>query len=183
MSGESGKTHRPAAFLDRDGTIVRDVGYARSPDDLELLPGAAAGIEQLRERGFLIIVITNQSGIGRGMLTENDYQLQVARLDQLLGSSARPDAHYHCPHHPTEALGVYKISCSCRKPAPGLFLKAAAEWNIDMNASIAVGDSPRDIEAARAAGIFACARIGDAGLDNFTKAVDEALRRLSRLDR
>src|SRR5262245_14179988 len=102
---------KPAAFLDRDGTLVRDVGYARRPGDLALLDGVRDALAVLRRDGFLLIVVTNQSGIGRGFLREADYPLQIARLGELLGSSARPDAHYYCPHHPTEALGAYRIDC------------------------------------------------------------------------
>lgn len=168
----------PAAFLDRDGTIVRDVGYAKSADQIQLLPGVAETIQMLRERGFLIIIITNQSGIGRGLLTEKDYQSQVARLDELLGPAAKPHAHYYCPHHPTEAVGSYKSDCDCRKPKPGLFIKAAREWNINIAGSIAIGDNARDVDAARAAGVRACARIGDPGFANFTEAVRGALAQL-----
>ena len=127
MSG----ARRRAAFLDRDGTLVRDVGYARRPDDLALLGGVRDSLAKLRSGGFLLIVITNQSGIGRGFLREDEYPLQIERLAELLGSEARPDAHYYCPHHPTEALGAYRIECDCRKPKPGLFLRAIAEHGID----------------------------------------------------
>lgn len=174
---------RPAAFLDRDGTIVRDVGYARHADELQLLPGVRDAMQQLRAAGYLLIVITNQSGIGRGLLTEADYQSQVARLDEMLGESARPDAHYHCPHHPTDAVEPYKKDCDCRKPKPGLFLRAAADWNINIHRSIAIGDNARDLEAARAAGVRACARVGDAGSEDFTKAVNAARAALSTADR
>jgi D-glycero-D-manno-heptose 1,7-bisphosphate phosphatase len=169
---------RGAAFLDRDGTLVRDVGYARQPEELELLPGVRESLAELRRSGFLLVVVTNQSGIGRGYLREEDYALQIARLSELLGSQARPDAHYYCPHHPTEALGAYRIDCDCRKPKPGLFLRAIAEHGIDPNDSIAIGDQERDATAARAAGVGAVATIGESG-GTFSGAVQAALRRRS----
>lgn len=174
-----GAPARKAAFLDRDGTLVRDVGYARSPDQLELLAGVREGLERLRRAGFLLVVVTNQSGIGRGSLTEEDYALQRARLDELLGEAARPDAHYYCPHHPTEAHGPYRVDCDCRKPKPGLFRRAIAELRIDPGASLAIGDSARDAEAARAAGVRAVVSLGSDGEPGFGAAVDAALRALA----
>jgi D-glycero-D-manno-heptose 1,7-bisphosphate phosphatase len=174
MSG----ARRRAAFLDRDGTLVRDVGYARRPDDLALLGGVRDSLAKLRSGGFLLIVITNQSGIGRGFLREDEYPLQIERLAELLGSEARPDAHYYCPHHPTEALGAYRIECDCRKPKPGLFLRAIAEHGIDPALSLAIGDHPRDAEAARGAGVAAVATLGT-DFPTFAAAVAGAKRQLS----
>lgn len=171
---------RAAAFLDRDGTLVRDVGYARSADQLELLPGVRDGLARLRAAGFALVVVTNQSGIGRGLLDEAAFAEQRARLDALLGPGSRPDAHYHCPHHPTEAAGAYRIECECRKPKPGMLLRAAAELGLDPARSIAIGDADRDLEAARAAGVAVAVRVGARGAETFALAVASALEALKK---
>lgn len=133
---------RPAAFLDRDGTIIRDTAYIRDPDDVELLPGAAAAIRRLNEHALPVIVVTNQSGIARGLLTEQDYERVRMRLDALLAAAgARIDATYHCPHHPE-----FSAPCECRKPGLKLYTQAAAEHHIDLARSYYVGDRMRDVE-------------------------------------
>jgi histidinol-phosphate phosphatase family protein len=134
---------RPAAFLDRDGTIIHDTAFVRDPDDVELLPGAAAAIKTLNERSIPVIVVTNQSGIARGLLTEQDYERVRMRVDKLLtAEGARVDATYHCPHYP-EISGA----CACRKPGPKLYRQAATEHGIDLTRSYYVGDRMSDVEA------------------------------------
>src|ERR1043165_10137569 len=114
---------RRAAFLDRDGTIIRDTEYLRDPEQVELLPGAAAAIKRLNDAGIPVIVVTNQSGIARGLLTEQDYERVRMRVDQELAKhGARIDATYHCPHYP-EITGP----CDCRKPGLKFYLQAAEE--------------------------------------------------------
>jgi histidinol-phosphate phosphatase family protein len=131
-----------AVFLDRDGTIIRDTAYLRDPDDVELLPGAAAAIRHLNEWPVPVIVVTNQSGIARGLLTEQDYERVRMRLDKLLAiDGAHIDATYHCPHHPD-----FNGPCDCRKPGVKLYVQAAAEHGIDLGRSWFVGDRSRDIE-------------------------------------
>jgi len=138
-------TGKPAVFLDRDGTIIRDTSYVREPDDVELLPGAAAAIRRLNERGLPVIVVTNQSGIARGLLTEQDYERVRRRLDMLLeAEGAHIDASYHCPHHPD-----FSGPCECRKPRLKLFKQAAAEHGLDLGRSFYVGDRRRDVEPVR----------------------------------
>ena len=138
-------TGKPAVFLDRDGTIIRDTAYVREPDDVELLPGSAASIRRLNERGLPVIVVTNQSGIARGLLTEQDYERVRRRLDKLLeAEGARIDASYHCPHHPD-----FSGPCECRKPGLKLFKQAAAERGLDLGRSFYVGDRRRDVEPVR----------------------------------
>lgn len=138
-------TGKPAVFLDRDGTIIRDTAYVREPDDVELLPGSAASIRRLNERGLPVIVVTNQSGIARGLLTEQDYERVRRRLDKLLeAEGARIDASYHCPHHPD-----FSGPCECRKPGLKLFKQAAAEHGLDLGRSFYVGDRRRDVEPVR----------------------------------
>jgi D-glycero-D-manno-heptose 1,7-bisphosphate phosphatase len=135
---------RPAVFLDRDGTIIEDVGYLRRPDDVRLLPGAARAISRLNHAGLAAVVVTNQSGIARGLLSTGDYQAGEDRLDQLLAQDdARLDGHYFCPHLP-DLTGP----CDCRKPGPLLYRRAAEELDLDLGRSWWVGDRLRDVLAA-----------------------------------
>ena len=135
-----------AAFLDRDGTISRDVPYCSSPEDFELLAGVGEGIRILNEAGLKVIVVTNQSGIARGYFTEEMLE-KIHR--KMKNDSAKYGAHidaiYYCPHHPEEG-------CDCRKPKPTLILRAAKEHNIDLAESFCIGDKLQDIEAGYAAG-------------------------------
>ena len=141
-------TGRPAAFLDRDGTIIRDANYVKDPNDVELLPDAADAIRRLNERGIPVIVITNQSGIARGYLDAAEYESVRARLDDLLrAEGARIDATYMCPHHP-DITGP----CECRKPGLELYRKAIAEHDVDGARSLFTGDRWRDVQPAAAFG-------------------------------
>ena len=144
---------RPAVFLDRDGTVVREVEYLRSPRQLRLLPRAAAAIRRLNRAEFVVVVTTNQSGIGRGLLTEEDLEEVHAVLrSRLARRGARVDGIYVCPHHPQAVRPEYRRRCRCRKPAAGMLLRAARELDLDLGRSFAVGDSARDIEAGRRGG-------------------------------
>jgi D-glycero-D-manno-heptose 1,7-bisphosphate phosphatase len=144
---------RPAVFLDRDGTIVREVDYLRSPEQLRLLPRAAAAIKRLNEAGFAVVVTTNQAGIARGILTEADLALVNDLLRRRLArQGARLDAIYFCPHHPEVGPPEYRKQCECRKPGPGMLLCAAKDLGVDLTRSFAVGDTTRDLLAGRAAG-------------------------------
>jgi D-glycero-D-manno-heptose 1,7-bisphosphate phosphatase len=135
---------RPAVFLDRDGTLIEDRHYIRDPAEVCLLPGVVEAVRQLNEAGLPVVVVTNQSGIPRGVLTEDDYLSTVARLDELLAAGgARLDRHYHCPHLP-EITGP----CACRKPGPLLYQRAAADLGLDLARSWWIGDRVRDIAAA-----------------------------------
>jgi D-glycero-D-manno-heptose 1,7-bisphosphate phosphatase len=139
---------RAAVFLDRDGTIIEDVGYLADPDRVRLLPGAAEAISRLNNAGLLAVVVTNQSGIARGLFDEQAYEATRRRLDRLLADrGARLDAQYHCPHHP-EVTGP----CECRKPGLQLYRRAADELGIDLTASWWVGDRLRDVHPATALG-------------------------------
>lgn len=144
---------RPAVFLDRDGTMIREVGYLRSPVQLRLLPRAASAIKRLNDAGFAAIVTTNQSGIARGLLTEADLALTNEALQRRLARyRAHIDAFYFCPHHPEVGAPRYRRRCRCRKPSPGMLLRAARELDLDLSRSFAVGDSARDLLAGRHAG-------------------------------
>ena len=135
---------RSAVFLDRDGTIIEDTGYIADPDAVRLLPGAAAAIARLNRAGLPAIVVTNQSGIARGLLDEATYRAVARRLEaQLADAGARLDADYHCPHHP-DLTGA----CECRKPGPLLYRRAAADHGLDLARSWWVGDRERDVAAA-----------------------------------
>lgn len=125
----------------------------KSVADLRILPGTARAIRLLREWGYLIIVISNQSGIARGLLTEKDLELVQEELSrQLASSSAFIDSYYHCPHFAGGKIKKYSIECNCRKPKPGLFLRAARDFDIDLSRSWSIGDRIRDVEAGIIAG-------------------------------
>lgn len=139
---------RPAAFLDRDGTIIVDVDYPSRPEDVRLLPGAAAAVRRLNDAGVPTVVVTNQSGIARGLLDEAAYQRVRARLDELLAAEgAHLDASYHCPHHPD-----FDIACACRKPGTELYERAARALGLDHSRSLFVGDRLRDVLPTRSLG-------------------------------
>jgi D-glycero-D-manno-heptose 1,7-bisphosphate phosphatase len=139
---------RPAVFLDRDGTIIRDFHFVGKPEQVELMPGAAAAIRRLNEAKLPVILVTNQSGIARGYFTEFDYARVQERLAALLAESgARWDATYMCPHHP-DVGGA----CECRKPGTLLFSRAAEEHGLDLARSWFVGDKLRDVIPAAAFG-------------------------------
>ena len=139
---------RAAVFLDRDGTIIRDVNYIADPGLAELMPDAAAAIRRLNDAAWPVIVITNQSGIARGLFTEREYDAVRARVATLLAAGgARVDATYMCPHHP-EFTGP----CKCRKPGTLLFEQAATAHGLDLAGSWYVGDKLRDLLPARALG-------------------------------
>ena len=135
-------TGHPAAFLDRDGTLIEDAHYLADPDQMRLLPDVAPAVAALNARAIPCIVITNQSGIAQGLLTEEQYEATRVRLSELLlADRARIDASYHCPHHPSESG-----PCDCRKPATGLYRRAATEHQLDLTRSLYVGDRRRDVE-------------------------------------
>ena len=141
-------TAKPAVFLDRDGTLIEDRHFLRNAHEVVLLPGAAQAVRRLNLAGFPVVVVTNQSGIARGLLTEDDYQAATRRLEALLSSAgARLAGHYHCPHLP-DISGP----CECRKPGPLLYRRAAADLDLDLAQSWWVGDRVRDIAASTALG-------------------------------
>ena len=149
---------RPAVFLDRDGVINREVSYISDPAQMELIPGAAEAIRRLNEAGFLVIVVTNQAVVARGECTLAMLRLIHNKMETLLGRKhAWIDALYFCPHHPDKGFAgevpELKVDCGCRKPKTGLFDQAVLDWNISLSGSYGVGDSRRDVIAARRMGI------------------------------
>jgi D-glycero-D-manno-heptose 1,7-bisphosphate phosphatase len=139
---------RPAVFLDRDGTMVDDPGYLHEPERVRLLPGVAEAVRTLNDRGLLVVVVSNQAGIARGLYDERAYQAVQRRLTELLATAgARLDATYFCPHHPD-----FTGPCDCRKPGLKLFRDAQAALGIDLAPSFWVGDRLSDVEPAQALG-------------------------------
>ena len=142
-----------AAFLDRDGTIIEDMHYLGDPGAVKLLSGAAAAIESLVEAGYKIVVVTNQSGVARGLFTEETLGLIHAEMRRLVSAGGgRIDAVYYCPYLEGGAVARYAVASELRKPSPGMLLKAAGEMNIDLAASWMIGDSDGDVMAGRSAG-------------------------------
>lgn len=148
---------RPAVFLDRDGVISKEVDLLCKPEQLELIGGAGEAIRYINEKGYLAIVVTNQPVIARNLCSLEELDFIHAKLETLLGHErAYVNAIYYCPHHPDsgypEERKEYKIKCDCRKPAPGMLLKAANDWNIDLSQSYMIGDRPSDVKAGENAG-------------------------------
>lgn len=142
-----------AVFLDRDGTIIEDLEYLSDAEKIRFLPGAAEALRALHKAGFLLVVITNQSGIARGLLDEKTCRAIIDRFTELLAAEDVPIAAVHyCPHLPGAAVAQYDRQCDCRKPRPGLFRKAGEELAIDFERSWAIGDSLRDLQPARELG-------------------------------
>lgn len=145
------------AFLDRDGTLIADVGYLRHPEQIELLPGVVEGLRALRECGLCLVVLTNQSAVARGYLEEPQLERIHEELRaRLAREGAGVDAIYYCPHHPSEGRAPYRVACDCRKPAAGLAARAAVELSLSLERAYVIGDKPLDMELA--------ARIGARGV-------------------
>ncbi|MFQ5456462.1 MAG: lipopolysaccharide heptosyltransferase II [Nitrospirota bacterium] len=150
---EDGKKKAIALFVDRDGTINRDVGYLDSIDKLEIFPGVSRAVRMINERNIKVIVVTNQSGVARGLFSENDLKrLNILIKERLEEEGASLDAIYYCPHHPEIGNGDYKKRCNCRKPSTGMLKRAASDFNIDISNSYMIGDKITDIELANNAG-------------------------------
>lgn len=146
-------TPRPAIFLDRDGVIIEDTHYLASPAQVRLIPGAADAIAALNRAGWPVVVVTNQSGVARGLFPVEAVEAVHAHLtEQLEGYGARIEAYYYCPHFPTADVEVYRVECACRKPKPGMLLRAAEELDLDPDRSWMIGDRASDLEAGAAAG-------------------------------
>lgn len=143
-----------AVFLDRDGVLNQDPPhYAHRLDQLALIPRSDQAVKLLKDNGFLVIVISNQSGVARGYYTENEVStFNLALLSEIEKTGGEIDALYYCPHHPDAKIEEYKMECNCRKPKPGMLLQAAKEHNIDLCNSYVVGDKLSDIEAGKNAG-------------------------------
>ena len=160
---ESVRGMTSAVFLDRDGVINVDHGYVSTWERFEFLPGVPDALRALQDAGYLLIVVSNQSGIGRGYYCEADVESLNQAVAQHLGSTVGVtlSEFYHCPHHPTEAEGEFRRQCDCRKPAPGMIRQAVLEHGVDLKTSLLVGDKDSDIEAGRAAGVARLFKVVD----------------------
>ena len=155
---------RRAAFLDRDGVINVDTGYVHRIEDFEFVPGTLEACRELARRGWLLVVATNQSGIGRGLYTLQHFNALTDWMRARFEQSGAPLAGvYYCPHHPTDALDGFRIRCDCRKPQPGLLLQAARELSLDLAQSMLFGDKCDDLQAAKSASILHRVLLGKDG--------------------
>lgn len=142
-----------AIFIDRDGTLNEDIGYVSSPNQLRLYPWAAEAVRLINNSGRKAIVITNQSGIARGLYTEDTLaRIHSRMLNDLAREGARIDGIYYCPHHPAVGKPPYRVACACRKPRTGMLEAASLEHGIDLERSFVIGDKASDIELAENAG-------------------------------
>ena len=145
---------RRAIFLDRDGVINVNKGFVHRPEDLEWMPGAIEGMLRFSQAGFELIVVTNQSGIARGFFSESKYlEFQGLVESRLAAQGVLISRTYYCPHHPQGELVQYKKVCSCRKPEPGMLLRAKQDFNLQLKNSFLFGDSASDMTAAQRAGV------------------------------
>lgn len=151
----NGPLLKPAVFLDRDGVLNIDKGYICRKEDFVWIDGAKEAIKLLNDDGYYVFVITNQSGVARGYYTEDDIiKLHNWMNEELSKAGALIDRFYYCPHLPEAAVEKYRVCCKCRKPAPGLILQAFNDWPVvDKGRSFLIGDSERDVEAAKNAEI------------------------------
>ena len=144
---------RKACFFDRDGVIIEEADYISDPALVRLCPFAADAIRAMHDAGRLVIVVSNQSGIARGYFTEADLKAVEARVNELLAEQGvKIDAAYYCYHHKKGVVPEYAVDCDCRKPKPGLFLRAAKDFDIDLSSSFMIGDKESDLEAGLNAG-------------------------------
>lgn len=145
----------PAIFFDRDGVLNKDFGYVYKSEDFKWIPGAMETIKHLKDMGYAIFVITNQSGVARGYFTEEDIKDLHEWINEELFEKyqVKIDGFYYCPHHPTVGQSPYQTKCECRKPKPGLIIRALKDFHIDKSKSYFIGDKDTDIEAASDVGI------------------------------
>jgi D-glycero-D-manno-heptose 1,7-bisphosphate phosphatase len=143
-----------AVFLDRDGTIIEDSGYINSPEQIKFIPGSIEAIRKLNDAGYKVVIISNQAGIARGLLTEDMLQtIDKIIHRQILSGGGHIDASYYCPHHPEHGAYPYKQVCECRKPHPGLIKRAVRDQALELAGSFMVGDKPSDVETGQRAGV------------------------------
>jgi D-glycero-D-manno-heptose 1,7-bisphosphate phosphatase len=144
---------RPAVFLDRDGTLIEEVGYLDRLDRLRFFPYSIEAVRLLNRAGFAVVVVTNQAGIARGIVPESFvHEAHRAITDHLAAGGARIDGFYYCPHHPEGTVPELRRACDCRKPGPGMLRRAASQLELDLPRSFAVGDRVHDAQAAHAVG-------------------------------
>ena len=143
----------PAVFVDRDGTLIREVGYLSRPDQIEVFPGVPEAIQLLHSHGLMVVMVTNQSAVARNIISERQLHEIHREIEKVLNQGgAFLDGMYYCPHHPTEGTYPYRVSCGCRKPQTGLVERACLEMALDMRASYVIGDQMSDMELASRTG-------------------------------
>lgn len=166
---------RRAAFLDRDGVINVDHAYVSRFEDFDFIDGVLDAARRLVDAGFVLVIVTNQSGIGRGYYTEADFHKLDQAVRTVFAEHGAPiSATYFCPHHPTKALPPWKCECNCRKPAPGMILQAAKDLDIDLSQSAMFGDKASDMQAAKAAGVAVRVQLGTDGAADPSDPAPEA---------
>lgn len=145
---------RKVLFLDRDGVINKDVSYLYKIADLQWVDGAKEALKLAHDAGYELIVVTNQSGVARGYYKETDVQILHDFMGNELFKAGAPILHfYYCPHHKDGTIERYAVDCNCRKPKPGMILQAIKDFDVDVEHSLLIGDSQRDVDAAEAAGV------------------------------
>jgi D-glycero-D-manno-heptose 1,7-bisphosphate phosphatase len=165
---------RPAAFIDRDGVINRELGHVHRIEDFHVLPGVVEGLRALAAAGYELVVVTNQAGIAKGFYTEQDYQRLTQHMRQWFSERGVAFAGvYHCPHHPEGRVAALACSCTCRKPEPGMLLQATRDLDLDVAQSILIGDKVSDVEAGRRAGV-ATRVLVESGHELPTEALSQA---------
>lgn len=145
---------RPAAFIDRDGVINAERNYVGRAEDFQVLPGVVDGLRLLAGCGYALVIVTNQAGIAKGRYDEAAFDRLTQHMRRLFANDGIAFAGvYHCPHHPEGSVARYAVDCDCRKPAPGMLLRAASDLTLDLSRSALVGDKVSDTQAGRAAGV------------------------------
>ncbi len=163
-----------AVFIDRDGTINIDKDYLADPDDIELIEGSSDAIKIANSLGLIVVVISNQSGVSRGIMTAEQVDSVNSRLVEMLKySGARVDAVYYCPHHPDYGE---KVNCACRKPGVGMLLRAAAEFGVDLSSSFVVGDKWSDVKCGENAGAFTSLVRTGYGEADYQRCIDGGIK-------
>ena len=169
-------------FLDRDGTINKEVKYLNHPDQIKLIPGSAEGIKLLNENGFTVVVITNQSGVARGIIEEEKLPLIKDRLYSLLEErGAKIDGYYYCPHYPDGKIEKYALKCDCRKPESGMLREAAEDLDIELKGSYVVGDKACDLKLGKNVGavsIMVKTGYGESEAENCEPSPDHTAKNL-----
>jgi D,D-heptose 1,7-bisphosphate phosphatase len=152
MEPKTGSMNK-AVFIDKDGTLIHDVPYNARPELVVLKDGTVEGLQKLQRAGYMLVVITNQSGIAYGYFNEEDFEGVKNKLSEILNTSGVTlDGIFYCPHHPRGVIDRYSVPCDCRKPGPGMIVQAATRLNIDLSRSWMIGDILNDVEAGNQAG-------------------------------
>lgn len=184
---KSKKQKRPAVFLDRDGTIIHQVELLHKPSEVKIFRDAFRAIKTFNELGYLVVIITNQPVVARGIIGPKEVdRIHAVLIDRLAKRGAKIDAVYFCPHHPKANVKKYRVVCKCRKPDIGMIMQATKEFNIDLKKSFLIGDSTRDVLAGNRAKVkMILVRTGHGGKDQwqFTSRPDFIVKNLTGASR